>query len=105
MPNSKLLKEDLIYPELSYKIVGILFEVYKQLGSKYQEKYYQKALVVEFTKAGLAFTEQVRIPLNYKETIIGSYVLDFVIESKIALEIKKNDNFSYKNIEQVISIS
>lgn len=32
-----------IYPELSYKIVGILFEVYNQLGPGYQEKYYQRA--------------------------------------------------------------
>jgi GxxExxY protein len=103
MVNSKIVKKDLVYPELSYQIVGVLFEVYKQLGSKYQEKYYQKAIAVELKKSGLTFTEQTRIPLNYKETPIGSYVLDFIIENKIALEIKKNDNFSYKNIEQVVA--
>jgi len=38
----KLRRQDLIYPELSYQIIGILFEVYNQLGSGYHEKYYQK---------------------------------------------------------------
>jgi len=33
-----------IYPELSYKIVGILYNVHTELGGKYQEKYYQRAV-------------------------------------------------------------
>jgi len=35
-----LRREDLLYPELSYQIIGILFEVYNKLGPGYQEKYY-----------------------------------------------------------------
>lgn len=31
---------DLIYKDLSYKIVGVLFKVHNKLGTKYQEKYY-----------------------------------------------------------------
>ncbi len=39
MTNSKILqRNDLIYPELSYKIVGVLFETYNGLGRGYQEK-------------------------------------------------------------------
>jgi len=47
-----------VYPELSYKIVGILFEVYNQLGPGYQEKYYQKAIEKAFTENNLKFTAQ-----------------------------------------------
>ncbi len=38
---------ELVYPELSYKIVGILFEIHTQLGNRYQEKYYQRAVAVK----------------------------------------------------------
>ena len=32
----------LVYPELSYKIVGLAMEVHNELGNIYQEKHYQK---------------------------------------------------------------
>ncbi|MEK9150725.1 MAG: GxxExxY protein [Patescibacteria group bacterium] len=101
--NLKLRRKDLIYPELSYQIIGILFEVFKQLGSGYQEKYYQRAIALEFKKCGLKFQEQVLLPLRYKEIKIGNYFSDFIIENKIVLEIKKDKNFSRKNIEQVMA--
>ena len=34
----------IIYKDLSYEIVGVLFEAYNELGYGYQEKYYQKAV-------------------------------------------------------------
>ncbi|MBI4812416.1 GxxExxY protein [Candidatus Falkowbacteria bacterium] len=99
----KLRRTDLVYPELSYRIVGILFEIFKQLGSGYQEKYYQRAITLELKRCGLKFKEQVFSPLKYKEEKIGSYFLDFLIDDKIVLEIKKDRNFSRKNIEQVVA--
>ncbi len=50
MESKKLMRSDLIYPELSYKIVGILFEVYNQIGAGLHEKYYQKLLLLAFKK-------------------------------------------------------
>jgi GxxExxY protein len=102
MEVKKVLKRiDLIYPELSYQIVGILFEVYKQIGSGYQEKYYQKIIAIEFKNCGLNYKEQVATPIIYKENKIGNYFLDFLINNKIILELKKGDKFSQKNIKQV----
>jgi len=37
-----------IYKELSYRIVGILFDVYNDLGYGYQEKYYERATATYF---------------------------------------------------------
>jgi len=100
---SKLRRNDLIYPDLCYKIIGILFEIYKQLGGSYQEKYYQKIVALEFKKCKLHYKEQVSTPLIYKSSKIGNYYLDFVIENKIVLELKKGERFPQKHIEQVYS--
>lgn len=97
----ELKRKDLIYPELSYQIIGILFEIFKQLGSGYQEKYYQRAIAIEFKRCGLKYKEQVSAPLMYKNSKVGNYFLDFLIEDKVVLEIKREKNFSRKNIEQV----
>jgi len=102
MKNKPLLRrKDLIYPKLCYQIIGILFEIYKQLGSSYQEKYYQRAVGVELKNCGLNYKEQVAVPLIYKRKRLGNYFLDFVIENKIVLELKKCNRISQKHIEQV----
>ena len=93
--------EKVIYPELSYKIVGILFEVYNSLGPGYQEKYYQKAIALALAENKIKFKVEVPITINFKGNKIGQYFLDFLIEEKIILEIKKGNYFSKKNIEQV----
>lgn len=61
------VREDLVYPELSYEIVGILFEVYRKLGSGCRERYYQKGVAVELKERGYNFQEQVFIVLKYND--------------------------------------
>ena len=39
---STLKRNYLVYPELSYKIIGCAFEVFNELGFGHAEKYYQK---------------------------------------------------------------
>jgi len=53
-------REGLFYPELSYELVGLAFEVYNNLGFGYQEKYYTRAyellsclLLMELKQKGL----------------------------------------------------
>jgi len=67
------------------------------------EKYYQKALAIELKKLGLLFQEQVMVPLIYNGVSIGRYFLDFVVENKVAVELKKDNNFGKKNIDQLYS--
>ncbi|HLD27486.1 MAG TPA: GxxExxY protein [Patescibacteria group bacterium] len=95
------MKSDLIYPNLSYKIVGVLFEVYNDLGHGYQEKYYQRAIAEAFKDNNINFKQQVYIPVRFKNTGIGSIFLDFLIEGKIILEIKRGNYFSKRNIDQI----
>ncbi len=104
MPKTdNLRRKDLLYPELSYQIVGALFEVHNALGAGHHERYYQRALADELKRRNLIFQEQVHTPLIFKEEKVGEYYLDFLIENKIVLEIKKGDRFSKKHINQVLS--
>jgi len=92
---------EVIHPDLSYKIIGVVFDVYNKLGYGFQEKYYQKAISSGLINAGIKFKEQAPFKIIYKDKGIGTYFLDFLIDDKIVLEIKKNSRFSRKNIEQV----
>lgn len=90
-----------IYPELSYKIVGILFKVHSTLGNKYQEKYYQRAIAVEFKNQDVNFEKELCVDLDYGGCKIGKYFLDFLVENKIVLEIKTTDRFRMIDFKQV----
>jgi len=90
-----------IFKKLSYEIVGILFEVYNELGYGYQEKYYELVVAKGFDLKGIAYRRQVSYRLTFKGEEIGKYRLDFLVENKIVLEIKKGDYFPKRNIEQI----
>ena len=98
--NDKLKRKDLLYPELSYQIIGILFDVCNEMGYGYQEKYYQKAISEKLKESKLTFKEQVPVDIIFNDNKIGKYFLDFLIEDKIIMEIKKMDKFLKVNIDQ-----
>jgi len=97
-----LRRTDLIHPELSYKIIGCAFDVYNSLGSGHHEKYYQRALAEAFSGQNLNFFQQVDFPLKYKDKVIGRNFLDFLVEDKVVVEIKKGEHFSKTHIDQVM---
>jgi len=94
-------KQDLIYPELSYKLVGLAYNVFNELGHRHLEKIYQKAYAKELKEAGIIFKEQASYQVIYKEEIIGNNFLDFLIEEKVIIELKRSDFYSKKYIDQV----
>ena len=94
---------EIIYKELSYEIMGCAFEVFKKLEFGYREKYYQRALAEEFKKAKIKFKKELPVKLYYDGRIIGRYIIDFLIEDKIIIEIKIAKDFYTKDIKQLLS--
>lgn len=96
-------KIDLIYPKLCYRIVGILYDVFNEVGAGHREIVYQRALEQAFKKEKLKFKPQVYSPVKYENSVVGKNYLDFLIDDKIVLEIKKDTIFRLQNIKQVYS--
>jgi GxxExxY protein len=94
---------ELVYPDLSYKIMGVLYRVYNQVGGGYQEKIYQKAVKAEFVSANIGFLDQVKVDLFYNSKQLHKYYLDFIVEHKIVLELKTASFFSHRDIIQVLN--
>ncbi len=94
-------RDDLLYKELSFQIVGIMFNVYNELGYGYQEKYYQKAIERALEESGIKYREQVPFRIIFKQRNIGIYYLDFLIDDKIVVELKVGKKFAKKDFDQV----
>jgi|SRR3989344_1001297 len=95
----------LLYPELSYKIQGSIYNVANKYGSGLKELIYQKALQEEFEKNNIVFEGQKRINIYSVESgkILGTYIPDFVVENKIILEIKASPFTTKQDISQQLS--
>jgi len=84
------MQRDLLYKDITEKIIGASFEVHKFLGNGFQEVIYQRALVYEMSKAGLEFRREIEQDIFYKglDEPIGTRRADFVVENKVLVELK-----------------
>lgn len=97
-----LLRNDLVYPELSYKLVGYAYDVFVELGPGHSEKTYQKAYALLLERNNHKFIEQSYYPVKFKNKVISRGFLDFNIEDKIIVELKKDSHFSKTHIDQLL---
>lgn len=83
--------------------MGILFSVHNQLGNRYQEKYYQRAIEQGLKDSNLKFKKEIPVDLKFNNKKIGKYLLDFFIENAIILEVKAVPSFRPKDFTQVLA--
>ena len=95
-------RNDLVYPELSYQLVGFAYEVFDELGPGHSEKTYQRSYALMLRTNNHNFEEQVYYPVRFKNEIVSKGFLDFKVDEKIIVELKKDAHFSKTHIEQVL---
>ena len=90
--NEKIKK--LIFPELSYAITGICFDIHNKLGRYSREKQYGDLLEDKFKE----------IKISYKREFIiekTGNIVDFLVDDKIVLELKAKPVVSREDYYQV----
>lgn len=80
--------DNLLYRELSYKVVGCFYDVYNELGPAHKEQVYHESLIVLLEEKGIAFESRKRISIKFHGRVVGIYEPDLIIEDKIIVEIK-----------------
>lgn len=103
MSESKPNESELIYPELSYQIMGVLFKVHNKLGNMQKEVYYQRAVEEELKAQKISYERELSVDLKYEGGKIGKHVIDFVIDGKILLELKTVDYLKPHHLNQTLS--
>ncbi|MEX0722349.1 MAG: GxxExxY protein [Gracilimonas sp.] len=76
------------YEELTHRIIGCAMEVHADLGNGFQELIYQRSLALEMDLQKIKYAREVDMDVFYKGVIVGSRRVDFLIQNKIAVELK-----------------
>ncbi len=75
--------------ELTYKVRGCIFEVFRELGPGLLESVYESALVYELLNKGLKVEAQLPLPVKYKSIQLQVGLrLDIVVEDCVIIEVK-----------------
>lgn len=80
-PIYKSRKVDLLYPELSYELVGLCYDTHNEKGGFAREKQYADAFEEKLEAAGIQFEREFQIGDT-------GNTADFFVEGKIILEFK-----------------
>jgi len=84
----------LIYPELSYKITGMLFEVHNELGRYGREKQYCDLIENKFILKKVKYKREHRIAQT-------GNITDFIVEDKIIIEAKAKETITKEDYYQL----
>jgi GxxExxY protein len=88
---------------LTEQIIGCAIAVHRALGPGLMEATYEEALCLELTAEGLPFTRQLRVPVYYRDHIIGEYRPDLVVGERVVVEIKSVDRLVGVHQAQVLA--
>jgi GxxExxY protein len=95
---------DYLYEDDTYKIIGALIEVHKNLGKGFSEIVYKDAFEYELKKINFSFEREKEYLVHYKDVILNhKFYADFVVLEKIIIEIKSTDSLHEKHISQCLN--
>ncbi len=96
--------EDFKYKDETYQIIGILFEVHKNLGKGFSEIVYKDAIEYEFQQNNIPYQREKEYFVNYKNTTLKhKFYADFVVFNQFILEIKSVDCFNNSHYNQCLN--
>jgi len=73
---------DIIYKELSYKICGLAFEVYKKLGYGHKEKVYGNAFELLLKHNKINYEREIYYPIKIDGQVIAKAYFVFALRKK-----------------------
>ncbi len=82
------MKKELLYEDLTEKIIKCFYKVYDELGSGFLESVYEKSLIIELNNMGLIADNQKSLNIYYRNQLVGDFKADIIVEEKIIIEIK-----------------
>ena len=91
----------LLHKSITDAILKVYYEVYNELGYGFLEKVYQNSMYIELKNKGYKVEAQSKIKVYYKETEVGEYYADLMVENLVILELKAVD-YIVKDFENQI---
>ena len=91
------------YHDITEKIIGCAMKVHSTLGNGFQEVIYQRCLSIEMNKQKIPFGREIEMPIYYEGVEVGTRRADFIVDSKIMVELKAIINLEDVHLAQALN--
>ena len=91
------------HKELTYKIIGVYFDVYNELGHGFLESVYQRSLGLALESAGLTVRNYVKIPVWFRGQRVGMFEGDMLVQDLVLLELKTARCLDRSHYSQILN--
>ena len=94
----------LLFPDESFAIRKVVFDVNREMGSGFVEAVYQECMERELTEKRIPFRSQVELNLQYKgEPLTQTYKPDIICYEKIIVELKAVSKINAEHKAQLLN--
>ncbi|MCX6808449.1 MAG: GxxExxY protein [Candidatus Berkelbacteria bacterium] len=90
------MHRELLYKDLSYRLVGLAYEIDNKIGYGHREKIYADAFEELLKRETNLFKREVYYPIKNEGKTLAKRFFDFLVDDKIVIEVKVGDR-EYKN--------
>lgn len=94
---------NLLYHQETFKVRGVLFDVYNKLGPGFLEKIYKRAVKEELVSRNIPFEEEKKFSIKYNNKVIGFNLTDLLVYEKIILELKAVNQLENFHLSQMLA--
>jgi len=84
-------------------VIGLAMKVHRELGMGFLESIYANALAFELAEARIPFEREKRIPVYYRQHIMGDFVADLVIQKVLIVELKSVETLVTAHSVQLVN--
>jgi len=77
--------------ELTRRVIGCVMRVHRELGPGFLESVYKNALCIELSIEKIAHSTEAPVTVFYRNTKVGSFCADVLIENNLILELKSDE--------------
>lgn len=96
-----MLEGGLLFADLTYRLIGLSYKLFNEVGYGMPEKFYQQGLEKLLTTENIPFKREQLVKLTFSNSSLGKYFLDFVVDEKVVMELKVKPRLGYTDIHQV----
>ena len=97
------MEANLLHADVTGKIIGAAFEVYRVLGCGFLESVYKRAMQVELQRMGLRAEVESPIKVKYRDVIVGDYRADLLVSEAVVVELKTAKEYCSDDEPQLLN--
>ncbi|MGI9455561.1 MAG: GxxExxY protein [Aeoliella sp.] len=97
------MSTQLLYGDVTEKIIEGYFQVDNTLGYGFLEKVYENSLVIALRTRGLIVQQQWAISVAFEGELVGDYFADLLVNDRVIVEIKSAEAIIPRHEAQLLN--